>query len=153
MRIRAIPCLLVLTACSPATPRDEQQPPSAPAEAWTLESVTPDTTDGVRILVIHDMEGLSGQTDPKTYFFGEKEYSQGQEMLVGDINAVIEGLTNKQPKTLVEALADMGYHLSPGPVDVEHANPNRSRGVTPIISSPKVKPTERAGDTPDENKI
>ena len=69
------------------------------------------------------------------------------------LNAVIEGLTNKQPKTLVEALADMGYHLSPGTVDVEHANPNRSRGVTPIISSPKVKPTEREGDTPDENKI
>ena len=90
MRISAIPLLLILPACSPATP--PEQPPSAPAEPWTLEAVAPDTTDGLRVLVIHDMEGLSGQTDPKTYFFGEKEYPQGQEMLVGDINAVIEGL-------------------------------------------------------------
>jgi D-amino peptidase len=93
MRIRVIPFLLVLTACSPAAaPVADKTPAAPPSEPWTLEAVTPDTTDGIRVLVIHDMEGLSGQADPKTFFFGEKEYPQGQEMLVGDINAVIEGL-------------------------------------------------------------
>ena len=93
MRIGPIPLLLLLAACSPAAaPVADQSPAAPPSEPWTLEAVTPDTSDGIRVLVIHDMEGLSGQTDPKTYFFGEKEYPQGQEMLVGDINAVIEGL-------------------------------------------------------------
>ena len=93
MRIRALPVLLFLSACGPApAPEAGSNPATTPSEAWTLETVTADTTDGVRILVIHDMEGLSGQDNPKTYFFGEKEYPQGQEMLVGDINAVIEGL-------------------------------------------------------------
>lgn len=93
MRMRAIAALLVLAACSPAAaPVAEKTAAAPPSEPWTLEAVTPDTTDGIRVLVIHDMEGLSGQDNPKTYFFGEKEYAQGQEMLVGDINAVIEGL-------------------------------------------------------------
>jgi D-amino peptidase len=93
MRMRAIAVLLVLAACSPAAaPVAEKTAAAPPSEPWTLEAVTPDTTDGIRVLIIHDMEGLSGQDNPKTYFFGEKEYAQGQEMLVGDINAVIEGL-------------------------------------------------------------
>jgi D-amino peptidase len=93
MRIRAISVLLLATACSPApAPEAGSTPAASPSEPWTLEAVAPDTTDGIRVLVIHDMEGLSGQSNPKTYFFGEKEYPQGQEMLVGDVNAVIEGL-------------------------------------------------------------
>ena len=95
MRTRATPVLLLsLMACSPAAapPAADQNPAGPPAEAWTLESVTADTTDGLRILVLHDMEGLSGQSDPKTFNFGEKEYPRGQEMLAADVNAVIEGL-------------------------------------------------------------
>ena len=70
-----------------------QQPqPAAQSEAWTLVDAQPDTSDGLRILVLHDMEGLSGQSDPKTFFFGMPQYPQGQELLVADINAVIDGL-------------------------------------------------------------
>jgi len=47
----------------------------------------------VRILVYHDMEGLAGQDDWKTYLFSHPEkYPEGQQMLVADLNAVIDGL-------------------------------------------------------------
>ncbi|MGQ0539927.1 MAG: M55 family metallopeptidase, partial [Gemmatimonadaceae bacterium] len=65
---------------------------AASSEPWTLQDVRPDTTDGVRILVLHDMEGLAGQSDPRTFFFGTAQYPHGQELLAADINAVIDGL-------------------------------------------------------------
>lgn len=94
MRTRATPVLLLLMACAPAAapPSADQAAASPPAEPWTLEAVTPDTTDGIRILVLHDMEGLSGQSETKTFNFGEKEYPTGQQLLAADINAVVEGL-------------------------------------------------------------
>lgn len=64
----------------------------APAEPWTLEDVTPRTGDGIRVLIIHDMEGLSGQDDPRSYRFGTEQYPSGQEMLAADVNAVVDGL-------------------------------------------------------------
>jgi hypothetical protein len=84
---------LALAACAPAeAPPATDATAAAPAEPWTLADVAPDTSDGLRILVLHDMEGLSGQSDPKTFNFGEKEYPKGQELLAADVNAVIEGL-------------------------------------------------------------
>ena len=44
------------------------------------------------MLVLHDMEGLSGEDDPDQFRFGKPAYPRGQELLVGDVNAVIEGL-------------------------------------------------------------
>ncbi|MGQ0641183.1 MAG: M55 family metallopeptidase [Gemmatimonadaceae bacterium] len=77
----------LLTACAP-----EQPQRAASSEPWALEDVRPDSSNGFRILVLHDMEGLSGQSNPRTFSFGMPEYAQGQELLVADINAVIEGL-------------------------------------------------------------
>ena len=85
-RVRALALIALLFACAPAPTTD------APSEPWTLTDVTADTTNGLRILVLHDMEGLSGQSDPATFNFGTPQYPQGQELLVADINAVIEGL-------------------------------------------------------------
>lgn len=62
------------------------------AEPWSLRGARPNTADGIRILVLHDMEGLSGQSDPQTFFFGTDHYAEGQRLLAADINAVIEGL-------------------------------------------------------------
>src|SRR5918997_250509 len=46
-----------------------------------------------RILVYHDMEGVSGQDDWRTFVFAHKEhYAKGRELLVADVNAVIDGL-------------------------------------------------------------
>ena len=62
-------------------------------EPWSVETARIDASDGLRVLVLHDMEGLSGQSDWRTFDFQERElYARGQEMLAGDINAVIDGL-------------------------------------------------------------
>ncbi|MDX2060583.1 MAG: M55 family metallopeptidase [Gemmatimonadales bacterium] len=86
-------CAAVLAACAPDTPAGSPGGTTAPpATPWTLEAVSPDTADGIRILILHDMEGLSGQSDPATFDFGSPVYPKGQELLVGDINAVVAGL-------------------------------------------------------------
>lgn len=47
----------------------------------------------IRVLVYHDMEGLAGQDDWKTFLFSHPErYPEGQKMLAADLNAVIDGL-------------------------------------------------------------
>lgn len=58
-----------------------------------LEAPAPDADGILRVLVLHDMEGLSGQDDPKTFEFDHpEEYAKGREYLVGDVNAVVAGL-------------------------------------------------------------
>ena len=47
----------------------------------------------VRVLLYHDMEGLAGQDDWRTFLFSHPEkYPEGQKMLAADLNAVIDGL-------------------------------------------------------------
>lgn len=62
-----------------------------PAEPWTLEPAAP-PANGIRVLIIHDMEGLSGQSDPRSFDFGTELYPTGQEWLAADVNAVVDGL-------------------------------------------------------------
>jgi D-amino peptidase len=46
-----------------------------------------------RILIYHDMEGLSGEDDWRMFSFGHPEqYAVGRELLTADVNAVVEGL-------------------------------------------------------------
>lgn len=46
-----------------------------------------------RILIYHDMEGLSGEDDWRMFSFSHPEqYAKGRELLTGDVNAVIDGL-------------------------------------------------------------
>jgi D-amino peptidase len=84
--------LLAGGACEPqATDRTLTRQTSTGAP-WVIEDAQVNTDDGIRILVLHDMEGLAGQDDPKTFDFGNDEYPHGQDLLVGDVNAVIDGL-------------------------------------------------------------
>ncbi|MDH3733011.1 MAG: M55 family metallopeptidase [Gemmatimonadota bacterium] len=84
---------LIGVGCSvePA-PDTDRQPPVMPEGAWTLADNQPNTEDGLRVLIIHDMEGLSGQDDPSSFDFGTDTYPRGQELLAADINAVVDGL-------------------------------------------------------------
>jgi D-amino peptidase len=66
--------------------------PPQSAEPWTVTDARTDATDGIRVLVLHDMEGLSGQNDWRSFSFSQPQYARGQEMLVADVNAVIDGL-------------------------------------------------------------
>jgi D-amino peptidase len=93
MRTSFLSVLALAAACAQTPPGATSSSTAAqPTEPWVLEAVTPDTSDGIRILVLHDMEGLSGQSDPATFDFGTPQYPHGQELLAGDINAVVEGL-------------------------------------------------------------
>src|SRR5437762_1759042 len=74
--ITALLFLLVTTSAGRFTPATARRP-DAP----------------IRILVYHDMEGLAGQDDWRTFLFSHPEkYPEGQKMLAADLNAVIDGL-------------------------------------------------------------
>lgn len=63
------------------------------SEGRTLEAPASDTDGVLRVLVYHDMEGLTGQSDPNTFRFAHADrYAVGREYLTGDVNAVIAGL-------------------------------------------------------------
>lgn len=81
--------VLVLVSCSPSGPGD----PTASGEPRTLEDPAADTDGVLRVLVYHDMEGLTGQSDPNTFRFSHPErYAVGRTYLTGDVNAVVAGL-------------------------------------------------------------
>ena len=63
-----------------------------PATPWTVEDNAPETAERIRVIIIHDMEGLAGQTDPSSFDFGTDLYPTGQEWLAADVNAVVDGL-------------------------------------------------------------
>ncbi len=78
--------MVVVVACQQS---DRAEMPAVP---WTEEAYAPRTDDGIRVLIIHDMEGLAGQSDPSSFDFGTQLYPSGQEWLAADINAVVDGL-------------------------------------------------------------
>jgi D-amino peptidase len=81
-----------LVGCSVESERDSATVTSG-GEPWTLTDPAPDDDGELKVLVLHDMEGLSGQSDPRTFSYRNSEfYPQGQEYLIGDVNAVIAGL-------------------------------------------------------------
>ena len=84
--------LIVAGALAAACGGESAVNTTTPSEPWALEDVQIDAGGGVRVLVVHDMEGLAGQDDPLTFEFGSELYSHGQDLLVGDVNAVIDGL-------------------------------------------------------------
>ena len=67
---------------------------STPASARMLTS-PPRHARGapIRVLVYHDMEGLAGQDDWRSFLFSHPEkYPEGQQLLAADVNAVVDGL-------------------------------------------------------------
>ncbi len=55
-----------LLACQAA-----EQVESMPTTAWTLADYTPRSENGIRVVIIHDMESLAGQSDPSSFDFGK----------------------------------------------------------------------------------
>src|SRR5215472_3314967 len=45
-----------------------------------------------KVLIIYDMEGISGVVAPNYEHFGKPEYPQGRESLTADVNAAVRGL-------------------------------------------------------------
>lgn len=88
---RASPVLLLLLSAACGAPQPQQSDPLGLA-GRELSAPVPNPGGEIRVLLLHDMEGLSGQDDPRTFFYGEDLYATGQQLLVADVNAVIDGL-------------------------------------------------------------
>jgi D-amino peptidase len=88
LAVLAVLAALVVQACAAA----ENSAVLAQADGRELFAPVPNPTGEIRVLLLHDMEGLSGQDDPRTFFYGEELYATGQQLLVADVNAVIDGL-------------------------------------------------------------
>jgi len=66
---------------------------SVAAGGVTLSPARAPREGQVRVLLYHDMEGLAGQDDYRTFNFSHPEfYSKGRDFLIADINAVVAGL-------------------------------------------------------------
>lgn len=62
-------------------------------DAVTLTAPLTRSDSTLRVLVYHDMEGLAGQDDYRTFNYSHPAfYARGQEWLAADINAVVDGL-------------------------------------------------------------
>ncbi|MEZ4587102.1 MAG: M55 family metallopeptidase [Gemmatimonadales bacterium] len=83
-RTASAPALLLTTVAGCA---------QGPGTRYTLESPAANADGTIRVLIIHDMEGLSGQDDWRSALsYHEDEYRRGQELLAADVNAVVAGL-------------------------------------------------------------
>jgi D-amino peptidase len=83
----ALILLLGMSGCDPQAPAGEDAPGTVLGEPVPVPSERP------RVLVYHDMEGLSGQDDANTFRYAHPDrYALGREFLTGDVNAVIAGL-------------------------------------------------------------
>jgi D-amino peptidase len=93
MRLVAALFCLYLTACAPPSEQVDPEVAREPQPASKLSDPAADADGVVRVLIYHDMEGLSGQDDPRTFDFGTGEsYERGRQLLVADVNAVVAGL-------------------------------------------------------------
>jgi len=89
--------LLAVAGCG-RRPSGEASLTQAPAAdsglaGRVVEPPRPNQDGQIRILLSHDMEGLSGQSDWRTFMASHPEHFKlGQQLLAADVNAVIEGL-------------------------------------------------------------
>ncbi len=85
-------CLLgAAGACERKAPDSEAARAEDPGH--TLAPPAVDRDGSPRVLLYHDMEGLAGQSDWRTFEYRHREpYLRGQELLIADVNAVIDGL-------------------------------------------------------------
>ncbi|MBV7255300.1 M55 family metallopeptidase [Pacificimonas sp. WHA3] len=136
-------CLIAVLGCfACAVPK---------SDPWIVEANRATGDGDIRILLLHDMEGLSGQTNPLTFRYGTKEYAQGQERLIADVNAVVAGLFdggadvvdiadahgsgNPQPDLLLDRLDPRARHIMldhPFNPYTEFARPGAYDGVAVV---------------------
>lgn len=84
--------LLVAGLCLVVSTRAVAQARGAPPTGWAWRAVTPASV-ALRMLIIYDMEGLSGVDRlGMTLCTDAAAYAAGQDRLVADVNAVVEGL-------------------------------------------------------------
>src|SRR5688572_15284365 len=93
--VSALVFCVTVAGCSGGTPSPTPAADTSAAASGgvTLSAPAARRDSTLRVLVYHDMEGLSGQDDYRTFNYSHPEhYAKGQEYLAGDINAVVDGL-------------------------------------------------------------
>ena len=91
--LSALVVAVATAACSRGAPAPASSSSTTAGDGVTLSAPAARSDSGLRVLVYHDMEGLSGQNDYRTFNYSHPEfYAKGQEYLAGDINAVVDGL-------------------------------------------------------------
>lgn len=84
---------VTLLACAGERAEQRAGDTVAPGAAVTLSAPAPRSDSMLRVLVYHDMEGLAGQDDYRTFNYSHPEhYARGRALLAADINAVVDGL-------------------------------------------------------------
>ena len=83
--------LAILTACLFFC-GGEQKAATEEVPPYTVNAVRPDADGTTRILLLYDMEGISGVNKPEQTGFGNPEYQTGRDNLTQDVNAVVAGL-------------------------------------------------------------
>ncbi len=86
VRVAAWVALLgALAAC-------ERRAPDAVNAPWREVPLRINTGDGIDILLIYDMEGVSGLDEWRMFDASFPEYERGRELLTADVNAAVDGL-------------------------------------------------------------
>jgi D-amino peptidase len=70
-------------------PADSASQPDARRGVTLIAATVPRTP---KVLLIFDMEGISGIDDPAMVNYGTTSYERGREALVADVNSVVDGL-------------------------------------------------------------
>jgi D-amino peptidase len=87
------PLIAALVACGGAPGEKAADSASGASGGVALVNPVSRSDSALRVLVYHDMEGLSGQDDYRTFNYSHPEfYAKGQDYLAADINAVVDGL-------------------------------------------------------------
>ena len=55
----------------------------------------------MHVFISADMEGITGVADPRDVVKGEPDYAAGQELMVGDVNAAVEGALDGGAESVV----------------------------------------------------
>ena len=65
--VAVLAAALIGGACEPRAADQRPAERVTSGAPWEIEDAQVNVDDGIRVLVLHDMEGLSGQDDPKTF--------------------------------------------------------------------------------------
>ena len=92
VQLAAIAAGLTWLASSQTAKRNQTPAPSGPASHSGITLSPAKLSLHPRVLLLFDMEGISGVESWEMVVYGTEVYPRGCEALIGDINAVVDGL-------------------------------------------------------------
>ena len=84
----------------------------------------------MKIFISVDMEGISGIVDRTMVSRTEGDYEKGRQLMVGDVNAAIEGILSVDPEAIIKVCDGHGGMNNINPIELH-------RSATLVRGSPK----------------